>query len=269
MAKRFTATEIWDEDWFLEMPIEYKLFWFYMKDSCDHAGLFKVNIKSYCLLNEVKLTSSKALEYFNHGKQRIRVVSDSIWFIEDFFSYQYGHNFNVNNRVHASILELYKKNKIELSSIRGLNEVTDRVKDKDKDKDKDIDRKGIIEKTNFENSPIFNIYSKSFTDVKKLFAVEEEYFTRWKSFIDFIIKNKFEKIFECRFVNPQEFQEIVIKNNFTEDIWEKVVKKILATGIEEKHNLYFRIPQFIEYLNEKKSIINEKKTSVGEKIIFD
>ena len=26
MAKRFSATEIWDEDWFLDMPNEYKLF---------------------------------------------------------------------------------------------------------------------------------------------------------------------------------------------------------------------------------------------------
>ena len=43
MAKRFTSTEIWNEDWFLDMPAEYKLFWYYMLCECDHAGLFKVN----------------------------------------------------------------------------------------------------------------------------------------------------------------------------------------------------------------------------------
>ncbi len=135
MAKRFTATEIWNEDWFLDMPTEYKLFWYYMLSNCDHAGLFKLNLRSFCGLNEVKLTSTIALNYFNAGKQRIRVISESIWFIEDFFVYQYGTTFNWNNRVHESIGELYKRQKIELTSIRGLLDLKDRVKDKDKDKD--------------------------------------------------------------------------------------------------------------------------------------
>ena len=117
MAKRFTATEIWKEDWFLDTPIEYKLFWYYMLSNCDHAGLFKVNLRSFCGLMEVKLTPNKVLEYFNAGKQRIRVISESVWLIEDFFVYQYGTTFNWNNRVHESIGELYKKNKIELNNI--------------------------------------------------------------------------------------------------------------------------------------------------------
>ena len=133
MAKRFFATDIWDEDWFLEMPIEYKLFWFYMLSACDHAGLFKVNVRSFCGLNEVKLTSKTALEHFNNGKVRIREVSESMWLIEDFFVFQYGHGFNPNNRMHESIENLYVKNKIELTSIRGLKDLKDRVKDKDKD----------------------------------------------------------------------------------------------------------------------------------------
>lgn len=137
MAKRFTATEIWDEDWFLSMPNEYKLFWYYMLSTCNHSGIFKVNLRSFCSLNEVNLTSTIALEHFNSGKQRIRVISESIWFVEDFFVYQYGATFNWNNRVHESIGEIYKRQKIELTSIRGLLDLKDRVKDKDKDKDKD------------------------------------------------------------------------------------------------------------------------------------
>lgn len=154
MAKRFTATEIWGEDWFLEMPVEYKLFWYYMLSHCDHAGLFKVNLRSFCGLNEVKLSSTKALEYFNAGKQRIRVISESVWFIEDFFVYQYGTTFNWNNRVHESIGELYKRQKIELTTIRGLIDLKDRVKDKDKDKD--INKGGLGENKimgiSFENN---------------------------------------------------------------------------------------------------------------------
>jgi hypothetical protein len=137
MAKRFTATDIWDEDWFLDMPCGYKLFWFYMLSTCDHAGLFKVNLRSFCGLNGVKIEPEQALEYFNSGKNRLRVVNQSLWLIEDFFVYQYGHTFNPNNKVHASIESLYLKHGIKMTSIRGLTDLKERVKDKDKDKDKD------------------------------------------------------------------------------------------------------------------------------------
>ena len=138
MAKRFTATEIWNEDWFLDMPMEYKLFWYYMLSTCNHAGFYKVNLRSFCGLNGVNLTSTKVLEYFNAGKQRIRVINTSLWLIDDFFVYQYGSTLNPNNRVHASIVKEYLKHGIELTSIRGLKDLKDGVKDKDKDKDNTV-----------------------------------------------------------------------------------------------------------------------------------
>lgn len=135
LAKRFSDTEIWSEDWFLEMPNEYKLFWFYMLSQCDHAGLFKVNLRSFRGLLEVNLTTTDALKYFNNGKDRIRVITDSLWFIEDFFVFQYGTVLNLNNRMHESVANCLQKQKIELTSIRGLTDLKDRVKDKDKDKE--------------------------------------------------------------------------------------------------------------------------------------
>lgn len=136
MPKRFTATEIWEEDWFLEMPQEYKLFWFYLKDKCDHAGMFKVNIKVFNSLNGANINTETVLEYFNKGKKRLRKVNGSMWLIEDFFSFQYGQTFNTNNRMHESAKKIYEKNDVELGSIRGLKEVKEGVKDKDKVKDK-------------------------------------------------------------------------------------------------------------------------------------
>ena len=71
MAKRFTDTKIWEEDWFIELPKDYKLFFFYIKDTCDHAGVFKVNVKKFCKLNDCRIDAKKALEYFNSDKNRI------------------------------------------------------------------------------------------------------------------------------------------------------------------------------------------------------
>jgi len=147
MAKRFSATEIWEEDWFLDMPNEYKLFWYYMLSTCDHAGLFKVNLRSFCNLLNVKISEQIALDFFNDGKCRVRVITPSLWFIEDFFVFQYGHILNFNNKMHDSISKIYSKHNINILEVRGLKEVKERTKrgqegvndtPKDKDKDKEI-----------------------------------------------------------------------------------------------------------------------------------
>ncbi len=113
MAKRFSATEIWDEDWFLDMPDHYKLFWFYMLAKCDHAGIFRVNITKFnrATTENKQVNAASAITYFNTGKERIRVLTDSKWFIEDFFVFQYGTTLNKNSKVHQSIENLYNKDK--------------------------------------------------------------------------------------------------------------------------------------------------------------
>lgn len=137
MAKRFTATELWEEDWFLEMPDGYKLFWFYVLAKCDHGGIFRVNVSKFnmTLIDKKKITSNKAIELFNNGKIRVRVLNENRWLIEDFFVFQYGEIMNLNSKVHESIQTLYNQANIDLTSIRGLKDLKDRVKDKDKDKD--------------------------------------------------------------------------------------------------------------------------------------
>lgn len=145
MAKRFFSSQIWEEDWFLDMPNEYKQYWFYMLGKCDHAGIFRVNLRSFRGLVGVNLDSNRALSLINNGKQRLRVIKDDVWLIEDFFVYQYGPKFNVKNRVHVSVAEIYLKHGIDLTSIRGLIVPNDGVKDKDKDKGilETEDRKGV------------------------------------------------------------------------------------------------------------------------------
>lgn len=161
MAKRFTDTEIWSEDWYLDMPSEYKLLWNFVLSKCNHAGIWKPNkflFTSTCGQVDLK----KAVEYFNNGKIRIIVLESGNWFFPGFFSFQYGTNFNENSKVHLSILKIYKSENIslencysidkqtfkDLTSKRPLPEVNDRVKDKDKDKE--YLKKGVVGEKNFE-----------------------------------------------------------------------------------------------------------------------
>lgn len=135
VAKRFCSTELWEEDWFLSMPNEYRLFWFYMLAKCNHAGFFKVNLTSFKGLIDPNFTSTKALEYFNSGKDRVRIIKENLWFIEDFIVYQYGKTLNLNSKVHLSIVTELEKFDLKITSIRGLINLKHGVKDKDKDKD--------------------------------------------------------------------------------------------------------------------------------------
>lgn len=156
MAKRFTATDIWEEDWFLYMPNEYKLFWYYMLSKCNHAGVFKPNIKMFNHSSKNPININEALEYFNEGKDRIRVTSKSNWWIADFFVFQYGTTFNINNKLHLSIYNIYNQENIDLRTNRGLKEVkwwswSGLIVDFDGVKEKDICISNSIKVKNSEN----------------------------------------------------------------------------------------------------------------------
>lgn len=97
-------------------------------------------------------------------------------------------------------------------------------------------------------------YHGTFESYQKVFngqSTNQEMFVLWKSFIDFIYEKKFDEIMECKFVSPHDFAKLVMKDKFTKDKWEVVVKSILSTGVKPEHNLYFRIPQFMDYSKKK------------------
>lgn len=127
-----------------------------MLANCDHAGLFKVNLRSFRGQVEVKVTSNEALQFFNNGKDRIRVISETLWYIEDFFVFQYGTSMNLNNRLHNSIAELLEKQKIELTSIRGLVDLKVGAKEKDKVINSIIDTKVKLGENGEKTEPEFS-----------------------------------------------------------------------------------------------------------------
>jgi len=167
--KRFTETNIWDEDWFLELPKEYKLFWFYLKDKCNHAGIWRPNKKLFEVMIEVNIDLKKAEEYFNKEKKRVEILKSGHWYILDFFVFQYGKILNPLNRVHKSIESIYNQEDIDLTSIRGLIDHKDGVKDKDKDKDKDsLGKEGVGEKPKEEEIDYIQLVIGTFSNQYKI-----------------------------------------------------------------------------------------------------
>jgi len=135
MAKRFHDSGLWNEDWYIDLSTNYKLFYQYIIDNCDHAGIWKPNTKHF----EFILGSSCPLKGFlnniNLDKERMMKLANGRYFICGFIPFQYGSVLNLNNRVHLSICNALILNKIPLNIIRPQIEVKEGVKDKDKDKD--------------------------------------------------------------------------------------------------------------------------------------
>jgi hypothetical protein len=142
--KRFTDTCIWNEDWFLDAPTEFQLFWFYVKDNCNHAGIWRVNKKQFEFILGKKISLTDFLNKVNSDKERISVLASGKWYLTGFVSFQYGNILNENNRVHESIIKMLKCYNIDIStfevklrSILPQKGVKLTRKDKDKEKDKD------------------------------------------------------------------------------------------------------------------------------------
>ena len=128
-------TTIWDEDWFISLSKDEKLFWQYIKDKCDHAGIWKPNVRVFNSVNEAQVELEAFFEKINSDKERIIKVNASHWLLVDFFKVQYGTILNTNNRVHKSIFDRYAQLGVNLTSIRGLKGVKEGVKEREKDKD--------------------------------------------------------------------------------------------------------------------------------------
>lgn len=117
MGKRFTDTEIWDQDWYVELPTKYKLFWNYIKDKCDNAGFWRPNkVVAQRIIGE-PINIQEFIEFVNNDKDRIIVLPTGRWFLKDFFIFQYGEIFSPDSPVHKGALKSLLSNGVHPSEI--------------------------------------------------------------------------------------------------------------------------------------------------------
>lgn len=135
MPKRFHATEIWNEDWFVDLTPSEKFLWFFILDDCDHAGIWKPNKRLFNALTGSRINLDDAVLKFNKDKQRVLILPNGRWVLIDFISFQYGHIMNTGNKLHLSILSILNQNEVNLTCLGGQVQVKHGLKDKDKDKD--------------------------------------------------------------------------------------------------------------------------------------
>ena len=167
MAKRFTDTGKWKKKWIRQLDPKYKLFWFYLLDNCDHAGIFDADIESASFHIGLEYKEKEILETFD---RKIIVIKKDKWFIPKFVEYQYGI-LNEANRAHASVIKLLEKYKLNGPKLGPTVGDKDKYKEKVKVKDKKTKKQQLLTiKESLEDYrekfPLLNIdfYFENFVD---------------------------------------------------------------------------------------------------------
>lgn len=109
MAKRFTDTTKWQDDWFLNLDAEGKLFWFYLCDNCDHAGVWRVSKKAAELMLGFELDLD---QYLQAAGDRLKKLDGDYWYLTKFCTFQYGV-LNTANAAHRSALKILESRGLE------------------------------------------------------------------------------------------------------------------------------------------------------------
>jgi hypothetical protein len=101
MAKRFTDTDKWKDPWFKKLPGKCKLFWLFVLDTCDHAGIWKDQIDDFTYLTGFDF-SKQDLDYFS---DRMFTLSSDAYIVPKFIKFQYP-NFNPDkNNAHKGVIK--------------------------------------------------------------------------------------------------------------------------------------------------------------------
>lgn len=162
MAKRFTESEKWKDDWFLSLSNNNKVVWQYLLDNCTTGGIIKLSMQHLNFCCKTKLTIENIFEIY-----RGRVFNmGSYAFIPKFVTFQYPAGLNsdkpaiVGVRKELNRYGLLNNDNTILANDK-LMIANDYLIIKDKDKDKDIvkdmdtdkDKDGELVKIDFKKIP--------------------------------------------------------------------------------------------------------------------
>lgn len=139
MAKRFTDSDKWKDAWFSELEQEDKLLWLYLLDECNHAGIWKVNMRFLNFSIGSSYTLDRLIEVLG---SRVYLISDEYILIEKWVHYQHPNGLNEKSKPQKAVIDMLIKFNVLDRVTKGYDNpiITPQDKDKDKAIDKDIDK---------------------------------------------------------------------------------------------------------------------------------
>lgn len=171
--KRFTDTELWDQEWFMELSGKLKLAVKYVYDKCDAVGVWQPNMKLLSFYVGEPVSLNELLSVSNGSL--FKDIGEGRLLCQGFVEYQYGE-LTWNCKPHRSYIKMIEKhglqdeipfsaperqenrkgyvtlseknetlsNNSETLSEKNetLSEISERVQEKEKEKEKEKDKRG-------------------------------------------------------------------------------------------------------------------------------
>jgi len=129
MATRLSNSSLWQQDWFLSIDGKYQLFVLYLRDHCDHAGIWQPSFKIFEITSGFRINKEDFLKSVNNEKTRILVLDNGKWWLTGFCEDQYKGRvlYNTVNPHKGAIRQLennhvpYKSYGYEITLRKGSN----------------------------------------------------------------------------------------------------------------------------------------------------
>lgn len=133
MPKRFRDTGKWNKKWWRGLSSRYKLFFDYLCDVCDHAGVWEVDKEAAELYVGEQLDLQEALEKYGH---RVRVIDGgNRWWLTGFVRFQYGDHtgqMSMKNKMYEPVCKTLEKYGVSIGDACPIDGSKVKVKDKEK-----------------------------------------------------------------------------------------------------------------------------------------
>jgi hypothetical protein len=102
--KRYTETTKWDDPWFLDLSSDTKLFWLYLCDKCDNAGVIDIHERKAAFEMGCDSPVDNMLKELGTRVEQLGAK----WHIVGFVKYQFG-DVSSNSNLHKSVRSLCHK----------------------------------------------------------------------------------------------------------------------------------------------------------------
>jgi hypothetical protein len=135
MAKRFTDTEKWRDEWWGSLPNDYRIIWLYLVDSCSIAGIWKKDFRGMNFNCNTNIDEDTFLKVF-----ATRLIDrGQFFFIPKFLRFQCPKGLNSNKPAVLSIVKELQLNNLTQIVNESFGNDFLIIKDKDKGKGKGTD----------------------------------------------------------------------------------------------------------------------------------
>lgn len=158
MARRFTDTEKWKDDWWGALSNDHRLVWLYLVDSCSIAGIWKKDFRGLNFNCNTNLNEEDFLKVFGS-----RVIDKGhYFFIPKFVFYQCPKGLNSNKPAIVSIVKELKQYNLTgiIQQLFGNDYLIIKDKGKGTDKGKDQGEETGKDKGKYitvENEKVFDV----------------------------------------------------------------------------------------------------------------